>query len=595
MESSPPRAARIRALPLPLANQIAAGEVVERPASVVKELLENSLDAGARRIEVEIEAGGTRLIRVRDDGHGIHRQDLPLAVGRHATSKIARPEDLAAIASLGFRGEALASIAAVSRLSISSALADERGGWTLSVDAASAMPDDVQPVAHPPGTTVEVRDLLHNTPARRKFLRTDKTEFGHIDELMRRVALSHFDTALALQHNRREVHQLPAAMDAAARERRLVRLCGRAFVEAARRIDFHAPGLQLWGWIGGPDYSRGQADLQYFYVNGRIIRDRVVAHALRQAYQPHLYPGRHPAYVLHLVVDAGAVDVNVHPTKHEVRFREARRVHDFLVHSVGEALRGAPDAPRDPRRADAGGAVHDCAPAAGETAGVYRMPRGAAADAGRAVTAGDTGRLGQAVAVLHDTYLLAHASEGPLLVDIGAAQSFIARRALRAALADGPVPSRPLLVPCRVSLSAEQADAAEAHCDTLAGLGVALDRIGPQTLLVRALPTALEASAVRAEARVESLVRALFAALEGSAPEDEAATREAMLSVLAEHARRPAGELSSGERQSLLRALEAQLPGTPQAGSDDVPVVRDETGHVLSAVLPAHWLARLFD
>jgi len=590
MESACPR---IRALPLPLANQIAAGEVVERPASVVKELLENSLDAGARRIAVEVEAGGTRLIRVRDDGHGIHREDLPLAVGRHATSKIARPEDLAAIASLGFRGEALASIAAVSRLSLSSARAGESAGWTLSVDPARGEPAEVQPAAHPPGTTVEVRDLFHNTPARRKFLRTDKTEFAHIDELIRRLALSHFDTALVLQHNRREVHNLPVAADRAGRERRLARLCGSGFVQGARGIDFEAAGLRLWGWIGGPDYSRGQADLQYFYVNGRIIRDRLIAHALRQAYQGRLYPGRHAAYVLHLAIEPAAVDVNVHPTKHEVRFRQARHVHDFLVSRVTEALGGdagddgRDDAGRDVAGAPAGGGRRHLSPAGGwgarEAAAHY-----AALRAGPAEPAAGGGPLGEPVAVLHGTYLLCRSGQGPLLVDIPAAQRFLARRALAAGLAGGAVRSQPLLVPARVSVGARQAERAMSLQGPLAALGLELDRVGPAELLVRAVPAALSGiGSFAADApRWQDLFAALASLEQGQGGADEPApSGQAIAAVLAAEAAVPAERLSARERESLLRALEAQDP----------PGGRDEQGRRLWAPLPAERLGRLFD
>ena len=329
---------RIRVLDPRLANQIAAGEVVERPASVVKELVENAIDAGSRRIEVELEAGGTRLIRVRDDGCGIGEDDLPLALSRHATSKIASLEELEGVASLGFRGEALASISSVSRLElVANVDEDPRNGWRVVAEGRQMEPR-VTPAPHPRGTSLTVRDLFFNTPARRKFLRTEKTEYGHVEEAFRRLALSRFDIAWVLRHNQKTVHQLPASPDAAARERRISALLGKGFLDNALHLDLAAGSLRLWGWVGLPTHSRAQADQQYFFVNGRVVRDRLVAHAIRQAYRDVLFHGRHPVFVLYLEVDPMVVDVNVHPTKHEVRFRDGRMVHDFLFSSLHRAL-----------------------------------------------------------------------------------------------------------------------------------------------------------------------------------------------------------------------------------------------------------------
>ncbi|KAA0015614.1 DNA mismatch repair endonuclease MutL [Salinicola corii] len=330
---------RIRILDPRLANQIAAGEVVERPASVVKEIVENAIDAGSQRIEVELEAGGSRLIRVRDDGIGIGEGDLPLALSRHATSKIASLDDLEDVSSLGFRGEALASISSVSRLElISNAADDPSGGWRVVAEGRQMEPR-VTPAPHPRGTSVLVRDLFFNTPARRKFLRTEKTEFGHVEEAFRRLALSRFDIAWVLRHNQKVVHQLPGvASDQAGRERRIGTLLSRRFLDEALHVDLEATGLRLWGWVGQPTHSRAQADQQYFFVNGRIVRDRLVAHAIRQAYRDVMFHGRHPVFVLYLELDPRVVDVNVHPTKHEVRFRDGRLVHDFLFSSLHRAL-----------------------------------------------------------------------------------------------------------------------------------------------------------------------------------------------------------------------------------------------------------------
>ena len=341
---------RINLLSQRLANQIAAGEVVERPASVIKELLENSLDAGASRIEVEIEQGGVKRMRIRDDGQGIHKDDLALALSRHATSKIAELNDLENIASLGFRGEALASISSVSRLSMTSktpvheqrsnqTAANKADGnaWKVEV-AGQEMETSLEPAAHPQGTTVEVRDLFFNTPARKKFLKTEKTEFSRIDEVVKRIALSRFDVQFSLNHNHRAIHKLLPANSEQEQQRRVALVCGPAFVENSIFVEMEGPGLKLWGWVSLPTFSRSQADLQYFYVNGRIIRDKLVTHAVKQAYRDVLFHGRHPAYVLYLELSPATVDVNVHPTKHEVRFRDGRLVHDFLFSSLHKAL-----------------------------------------------------------------------------------------------------------------------------------------------------------------------------------------------------------------------------------------------------------------
>ncbi|HBM44592.1 MAG TPA: DNA mismatch repair endonuclease MutL, partial [Halomonas sp.] len=343
---------RIHVLDPRLANQIAAGEVVERPSSVTKELIENAIDAGSQRIEVEIEQGGARLIKVRDDGIGIGEQDLPLALARHATSKISSLEDLEGVSSLGFRGEALASISSVSRLElVSNADEDPRQGWRV-VAEGRGMEARVTPAPHPRGTSVSVRDLFFNTPARRKFLRTEKTEFAHVEEAFRRQALSRYDIAWVLRHNQKVVHQLPPGNMPTARERRIASLLGKNFIEHARYIEREAGGLRLSGWVGLPTHSRSQADQQYFFVNGRVVRDRLVAHAVRQAYRDVLYNGRHPVFVLYLELDPDVVDVNVHPTKHEVRFRDGRMVHDFLYSSLHHCLAASKPTEEEPAASD---------------------------------------------------------------------------------------------------------------------------------------------------------------------------------------------------------------------------------------------------
>lgn len=320
-----------------LANQIAAGEVVERPAAVIKELLENSLDAGATDIEVTIEQGGLGLIKIRDNGCGIAKEDLALALCRHATSKISSVEDLENVGSLGFRGEALASVSAVSRLTLTSAVAGAESAWQIS---SEGQVDNlkVTPAAHPVGTSIEVRDLFFNTPARRKFLKTDKTEFSQIEIVVKRILLSRFDITISLTHNQKLVLQSKIAKTLVQREMRVASICGEDFMQHALAINNEAAGLRLWGWIGLPSFSRSQTDKQYFYVNGRVVRDKLLNHALRQAYQDVLMQGRHPVAVLFLELDPFGVDVNVHPTKHEVRFRESRLVHDFIRRTVQRAL-----------------------------------------------------------------------------------------------------------------------------------------------------------------------------------------------------------------------------------------------------------------
>ncbi|MCM2972857.1 DNA mismatch repair endonuclease MutL [Larsenimonas suaedae] len=329
---------RIQVLPPRLANQIAAGEVVERPASVLKELVENAIDAGATRIDIEIEAGGAKLLRVRDNGCGIGPEDLPLALSRHATSKIESLDDLEGVASLGFRGEALAAISSVSRLELfSNTHTDTSQAWRVVAEGRE-MTSSVTPAPHPRGSSITVRDLFFNTPARRKFLRTEKTEFNHIEEVFRRLTLSRFDIGWTLSHNQKPVHQLPACDSDLAGEQRIGKLLGREFLKNALSVDIEATGLRLRGWVGLPTHTRAQADQQYFFVNGRIVRDKLVAHAVRQAYRDVLFHGRHPVFVLYLELDPAVVDVNVHPTKHEVRFRDGRLVHDFLFSSLHRSL-----------------------------------------------------------------------------------------------------------------------------------------------------------------------------------------------------------------------------------------------------------------
>ena len=327
----------IQILPARLANQIAAGEVVERPASVVKELVENSLDSGATRIDIDIEKGGAKLIRIRDNGCGIAREELGLALSRHATSKIHTLDDLEAIISLGFRGEALASISSVSRLTLTSRPATQEEAWSAYSEGRE-MEVKLQPAAHPIGSTVEVLDLFFNTPARRKFLRTEKTEFTHIDELLKRIALSRFDVTFNLRHNGKMVRQYRAAKTEIQAEKRIAAVCGSAFVRSMLKIELEHQGLRLHGWITTPEGARQQSDIQYCYVNGRMMRDKLINHAIRQSYESSLRADQFATYVLYIEIDPHQVDVNVHPAKHEVRFHQARLVHDFIYQALSSAL-----------------------------------------------------------------------------------------------------------------------------------------------------------------------------------------------------------------------------------------------------------------
>lgn len=327
----------IQILPPRLANQIAAGEVVERPASVVKELLENSLDAGATKVTIEIERGGHKLIRIRDDGCGVSKQELTLALSRHATSKVSGLDDLEAIASLGFRGEALASISSVSRLTLTSRPPGQTEAWQAYAEGRE-MEVKIQPASHPPGTTLEVRDLFFNTPARRRFLRTEKTEFQHIDDVIRRIALSRFDISLQLKHNNKLIRNFRVGQNRAQEEQRIAGIFGRNFMENALHLDVQHHGMHLHGWLCTVGGARSQPDQQYSYVNGRMIRDKVLQHAVRQAYTGFLAPEQYPAYLLHMELDPHEVDVNVHPAKHEVRFHQSRLVHDFVVTALLQVL-----------------------------------------------------------------------------------------------------------------------------------------------------------------------------------------------------------------------------------------------------------------
>ncbi|GAB4353691.1 MAG: DNA mismatch repair endonuclease MutL [Gammaproteobacteria bacterium] len=561
---------RIRRLPTQLVNQIAAGEVIERPASVVKELLENSLDAGADRIEVEIEAGGVRLIRVRDNGGGIHPEDLALALAPHATSKIRTLEELERVASLGFRGEALASIASVSRLRIVSRQPDSDRAWEMTGGEAGDSLEP-RPAAAPVGTTVEVRDLFFNTPARRKFLRTEKTEFSHIDGVVRRISMSRYDVGLTLRHNGKTLFRCRPGEAEAQRNQRIGELLGGGFLEHSVPVAAEGAGFTLWGRIGLPTFSRSQADLQYFFVNGRMVRDRIVTHAIRQAYQDVLYHGRHPAYLLYLTMDPAAVDVNVHPAKQEVRFRQSGLVHDFLFSSIHGAIRklrpaadSAPLAmgaesrgetrgatainpiPRQsglPLKVGEQGAIYA---RLGETSPVESLPETPTSDEV------EMHPLGYALGQLHGVYILAQNREGLILVDMHAAHERITYERMKEEWRETTLRTQPLLVPQKVAVAVREADLAEEHAELFRQVGLGVDRIGESTLLIRHIPVLLQG------ADASQLVRDVLSdlAVHGGSSRVEERIREILATMACHGSVRASRRLSLDEMNALLRDME---------------------------------------
>ena len=601
---------RIHLLSPRLANQIAAGEVVERPASVIKEILENSLDAGANKVDVEVEQGGVKLMRIRDNGAGIEKDDLSLALSRHATSKIRALEDLEAVGSLGFRGEALASISSVSRLSLTSRQVAQDNAWQVQTEGRD-MEAILEPAAHPQGTTVEVKDLFFNTPARRKFLKTEKTEFRHLDEVVKRLALSRFDVAFQLRHNGKVIHQLRQADSEIEQERRVSSICGSAFIDNALKVDVaaEASGLRLWGWVGLPTFSRSQADLQYFFVNGRMIRDRVVTHAVRQAYADVLYHGRFPAYVLYLELDPALVDVNVHPTKHEVRFRESRLVHDFLFRTLHrmiadmrpqDQLASNSDAQQENMSSDLslqaqqepvaqnyeqgrmsfrqnlpassssgysgsgayGGANYSPSSSSPsqirEQVSAYGVLHPSSADINGSVIdaahEGDTcPPMGYAVAQLHGVYILAENEQGLIVVDMHAAHERIVYERMKQSFEEDVVRSQPLLVPLSLAVSDREADCSEEHAETFKRLGFELARMGEETLVVRQVPVSL------AKGNIEQLIRDVLADMlvYGESKRIEQHINELLGTMACHGAVRANRQLTLPEMNALLRDMES--------------------------------------
>ncbi len=599
---------RIKLLSPRLANQIAAGEVVERPSSVIKELLENSLDAGATRLDIDLEDGGIKLMRVRDNGGGIERDDLPLALSRHATSKIYELDDLEAVATLGFRGEALASISSVARLTLLSSTNEESAGWQVVAEGRD-MAAEVSPAPHPRGTTVEVRDLFFNTPARRKFLRTEKTEYTHLEDVIKRLALSRFDVAFNVRHNGRAIYAWRAGNTQLEQERRVAQVCGPAFMENALFIDIERGVLRLWGWVALPAFSRSQADLQHFYVNGRAIRDKIVSHAVRQAFQDVLHHGRHPAFVLYLEVDPASVDVNVHPTKHEVRFRDNRSVHDFIYSSLHHAL--AKVRPEDSLQrghsedenilsstvvlqglavGEFGGQENlslRALPVNSTTTGSQsyspnnqyqnNYPRSSGGVSEQLKTYGELMQspasisasslpnsgdenippLGYAIAQLKGIYILAENAQGLILVDMHAAHERIIYERMKEAFANGGVQTQPLLVPESIAVSQKEADCAEHHQETFKNLGFELQRAGPESILIRQVPVVLN------RGKVDQLVRDVLADLieHGSSERIQHHINEILSTMACHGSVRANRKLTIPEMNALLRDMEATERG----------------------------------
>ena len=569
---------KIHTLSPQLANQIAAGEVVERPSSVLKELSENSLDAGAKRIEVEVEQGGTKLIRVRDDGCGISEGDLPLALSRHATSKILCLEDLEAVATLGFRGEALASIASVSRLALTSN-SGEGSGWK-AVSEGRDMEVELQPAAHPQGTSVEVRDLFFNTPARRKFLRTENTEYKRIDDCLKKLALSRMDVAFSLKHNQKVQFSLRPANSQAEQEKRVADLCGPQFMEQALFVDNDRTGIRLWGWIGLPTFSRSQADLQYFFVNGRSIRDKVVSHAVRQAYQDVLYHGRHPAYVLFLEILPADVDVNVHPTKHEVRFRESGSIHSFVSTTLKKAL--ATDRPQDhlstngglelqnkdqpqslsgqnalPLAGMPGSGYQSTWPSSGVASGVNAPASSYQSLYSSQTEFSDSNQaevppLGFAVAQLKGIFILAENSHGLIIVDMHAAHERITYERMKDAFDLQGLVSQPLLVPENLAVSQREADAVESNQAVFTQLGFGVERAASESIIVREIPAILRGS------EVEKLLRDVLSDLleHGSSERIRDHINEILSTMACHGSVRANRKLTLPEMNALLRDME---------------------------------------
>ncbi|MEE9320565.1 MAG: DNA mismatch repair endonuclease MutL [Granulosicoccus sp.] len=604
----------IEQLPDHLINQIAAGEVIERPASIVKELIENSLDAGATRIQIDLEQGGLERIRVRDNGHGISPAEMPLALSRHATSKISSMQDLESVLTMGFRGEALPSIASVSRLTLSARVKDDEHGATIHYRHDGGV--DQQPAAHPVGSTVDVESLFYNVPARRKFMRTPRTEYARSESVVKTLAMAHPDCAFSLLHNGKATFDCRTATDAAARNIRITRILGKAFGEAARAVNLEALGLRLSGWVAEPTFSRSQPDMQYFYVNQRMVRDKVISHAVKQAYSDLIYHQRHPAFVLFLTIDPVTVDVNVHPGKQEVRFRDSQLVHGFIRRSLKEFLAamspadqlasaninkfkqgaegiapGSLPAASNPAMGNAfsgeypgrGGQANMVLQAREQFDGMSRLgatPASAVQGSGSrhaAMPVSPYARSGQTAALqdakaaesyipplgfakthLHGVYVLAENADGMIVVDAHAAHERITYERLKADYHSQAIKRQALLVPPVVNVSEAEADRCETGREWLQGLGLVVDRVGPEQLCIREVPAML------GHADATALLRDVVSDLMNhNSSERLTAAVDGVLSSMACHGSVRANRvLTVGEMNALLREMEV----TPNSG-----------------------------
>lgn len=579
----------IEKLPDHLINQIAAGEVIERPASVLKELCENSIDATASKLTIELERGGIQRILVRDNGTGIDKDQLNVALTRHATSKIRSLEDLQHIESMGFRGEALPSIASVARLSITSNTQQNNEAWMLHSEGGQTNP--IKPAAHAKGTCVEVNDIFYNTPARRKFLRTDKTEFNHCEQVVKRLALVNFHINFELRHNQKTIFSLPIAANPEQRHRRLEILLGKGFVEHIIPIERQDAGMKLSGWVAAPDFSRVQADLQYQYVNRRHIRDKTITHAVKLAYQDVLYHGRHPAYVLLLEIDPAQVDVNAHPAKHEVRFHDTRTIHNFVRHTVKQAVSHLRNAPIDSRNLDKLAGFVNASPPQQTTLSTHSNSSPMSVEQYKALytqqpqrsathghltnlsnlsadtlsqhsidtTADSTDQssqdiplLGYAIAQLHGIYILAQNQHGLILVDMHAAHERVVYEKLKQQAAGCNIEQQQLLVPLQISVSNSEARLVEDQKTQFESFGFDIDRAGDCAVIVRAIPHILSHS------DLSQLLHDVITDIEKnqSSTRVEDIHNELLSSIACHGSIRANREMKQHEMNALLRAME---------------------------------------
>ncbi len=555
-----------------LINQIAAGEVVERPASLLKELLENSIDGGASRIEIHAERGGLKRIRVKDNGIGIPKAQLHLAMSRHATSKLTAIEELFNVNTLGFRGEALPSIAAVSRLTLQSKVAQQDSGYEISVHGGKSA-SSPKPIAHPQGTTVEVEDLFYNTPARRKFLRAEKTELNHCDSVVRKLALSHFDVEISFIHDGKpSLHVLPA-INEVQKDNRIAHICGKPFAGQCVYFEDDVEVMSLSGWIGLPAFSRSQRDLQYFFVNGRPVSDNLIAHAVRRAYSDVLHHGRHPAFVLFFTITPNLVDVNVHPAKSEVRFRESRAVHDYLYRTLHRTIaqltpessevslptpQNVPMGSNQQGGYGTGAVQQNIKMLIQEQTQAYQNMTPSAHPSRSTIPASaeqddsPIPPLGYAVAQLKGIYILAENKDGLIMVDMHAAHERITYESLKQQMQDKQINSQPLLVPVQINVNNIEADVAESFCSQFKGLGFDVDRLGDEKLVVRSVPALL----IRVD--VDQLIRDVLSDLieHGCSNRITDAQLEILSSVACHGSVRANRKLETAEMNALLRQME---------------------------------------